>query len=64
MRRTSSTIAEPIEYVEIRLEQLRAEQKKNPEKDTQLMFDKCIYELTIVLDLLKRNKLLSMNPMS
>ena len=55
---------DPIKYLEIRIGMLNEELKKNPTNGNDLILNKSISELSIVLDLLKRNRLLSMNPMS
>jgi hypothetical protein len=60
MRR--GTTAQVDEYIEVRMEQLRIERDKNKDNHTHLILDKAIYELTLVLDLYKRNRLLSGNP--
>ena len=54
----------PIKYITIRIEQLNEELKKNSSNGNDLILNKAISELNTVLDLLKRNRLLSMNPMS
>ena len=53
----------PINYVTIRIEQLTEELEKNPSEDNHMIIGKAISELSYVLDLLKRHKLLSMSPM-
>ena len=57
-------MTDPIKYIAVRIEQLRTELTKNSNEDTQLILSKAIYELELVLDLLKRNKRLSMSPYS
>ena len=57
-------MTDPIKYITIRIEQLNEELKKNPSNGNDLILNKAISELNTVLDLLKRNRLLSMNPMS
>ena len=57
-------MTDPIKYITIRIEQLNEELKKNPTNGNDLILNKAISELNTVLDLLKRNRLLSMNPMS
>jgi len=52
----------PIKYIEVRIEQLKEEYEKNPSEENAMIFDKAVMELSMVLDLLKRQKLLSMNP--
>ena len=56
-------MTDPIKYITIRIEQLNEELKKNPTNGNDLILNKAIAELNTVLDLLKRNRLLSMNPM-
>ena len=50
------TMTDPIDYLEVRIDQLEEELKKNPTNGNDLIIGKAIAELTIVLDLLKRNK--------
>ena len=57
-------MTDPIKYITIRIEQLNEELKKNSSNGNDLILNKAISELNTVLDLLKRNRLLSMNPMS
>ena len=57
-------MTDAIKYTTIRIEQLRTELTKNSNEDTQLILSKAIYELELVLDLLKRNRQLSMSPYS
>ena len=52
----------PIKYVAIRIEQLTEELEKNPSEENTMIIGKAISELSYVLDLMKRRKLLSMNP--
>ena len=54
----------PINCVEIRIEQLTEELEKNPSEENTMIIGKAISELSYVLDLLKRHKLLSMSPMT
>ena len=54
----------PIKYLEVRIQMLNEELKKNSSNGNDLILNKAISELNTVLDLLKRNRLLSMNPMS
>ena len=54
----------PINYVSIRIEQLTEELEKNPSEENVMIIGKAISELSYVLDLLKRHKLLSMSPMT
>ena len=53
---------DPIKYLEVRIGMLNEELKKNPTNGNDLILNKSISELSIVLDLLKRNRLLSGNP--
>ena len=57
-------MTDPIKYITIRIEQLNEELVKNSSNGNDLILNKAISELNTVLDLLKRNRLLSMNPMS
>ena len=59
---TDPKTTNPIDYVEVRIEQLKEEYGKNPSEENAMIFDKAVMELMTVLDLLKRQKLLSMNP--
>ena len=45
---------DPGKYIKVRLEFLYNEKRKNNDSISHLVLDKAIYELTIVLDLLKR----------
>ena len=51
-----------IKYLEIRLEQLTEELNKNDTNGNDLILGKAIAELSTVLELLKRNRLLSGTP--
>ena len=53
---TYKPMTDPIDYLEVRISQLTEELKKNPTNGNDLILGKAIAELTIVLDLLKRNK--------
>ena len=53
---------DPIKYLEVRIQMLNEELVKNPTNGNDLILNKSISELSIVLDLLKRNRLLSGNP--
>ena len=53
---------DPIKYCSIRIEQLNEELKKNSSNGNDLILNKAFSELNTVLDLLKRNRLLSGNP--
>ena len=55
-------MTDPIKYITIRIEQLNEELKKNSSNGNDLILGKAIAELETVLTLLKRNRLLSMNP--
>ena len=54
--RRGPTITDPERYIRVRLQYLYNEKRKNPEQATQLILDKGIYELSIVLDLITRAK--------
>ena len=53
---------DPIKYLEVRIQMLNEELMKNPTNGNDLILNKSISELSIVLDLLKRNRLLSGTP--
>ena len=53
-----------IKYLEIRLDQLQEELDKNASEENTLIITKAQSELGIVLDMVKREKLLSVNPYS
>lgn len=53
-----------IKYLEIRLVQLQEELDKNASEENTLIITKAQSELGIVLDMAKREKLLSMKPYS
>ena len=55
---------DPIKYLEVRIGMLNEELKKNSSNGNDLILNKSISELSIVLDLLKRNRLLSGTPYS
>ena len=55
-------MTDPIKYIEIRIEQLNEELVKNSSNGNDLILNKAISELNTVLDLLKRNRLLSGTP--
>ena len=59
---TDPKTTNPIDYVEVRIEQLKEEYAKNPSEENAMIFDKAVMQLMTVLDLLKRQKLLSMKP--
>lgn len=52
----------PCDYLQVRIDQLVEELAKNPSAENQMIIGKAISELTIVLDLLKRERLLSGEP--
>ena len=45
------------DYIKVRLKFLYAERSKNNDPTAHMVLDKAIYELGIVLDLIKRNNL-------
>ena len=49
-------------YIEIRIDQLNEELSKNPSEENKMIFEKAIAELYIVLDMLKRQQQLSVEP--
>ncbi len=51
-----------IKYIGIRIEQLQEELEKNSSNGNDLIIEKSIAELEVVLNLLKREKLLHINP--
>lgn len=53
-----------IKYLEIRLTQLQDELDKNASEENTLIITKAQSELGIVLDMAKRERLLSSNPYS
>ena len=53
---------DPVKYLEVRIQMLNEELMKNPTNGNDLILNKAISELSIVLDLLKRNRLLSGTP--
>ena len=57
-------MTDPIKYIDIRIGQLNDELAKTNMEETVLILSKSIYELELVLDLLKRNRTLSMSPYS
>ena len=59
---TDPKTTNPIKYLEVRCEQLTEELDKNPSAENTMILGKAIAELSIVLDLLKRQKMLSLNP--
>lgn len=57
-------MTDAIKYITVRIDNLIEERNKNDCNHTHMIIDKSIAELSIVLDLLKRNKQLSMSPYS
>ena len=51
-----------IKYIGIRISQLQEELAKNSTNSNDLIIEKSIAELEVVLNLLKREKLLQINP--
>jgi len=51
-----------IKYIGIRIDQLQEELEKNSSNGNDLIIEKSIAELEVVLNLLKREKLLQINP--
>jgi len=51
-----------IKYIGIRISQLQEELEKNSSNGNDLIIEKSIAELEVVLNLLKREKLLHINP--
>lgn len=51
-----------IKYIGIRISQLQEELAKNSTNGNDLIIEKSIAELEVVLNLLKREKLLQINP--
>ena len=49
-------------YIEIRIDQLNEELSKNPSEENTMIIGKAVSELTIVLDMLKRQQQLSVEP--
>ena len=49
-------------YIEIRIDQLNEELSKNPSEENTMIISKATSELTIVLDMLKRQQNLSVEP--
>jgi hypothetical protein len=54
-RRNIGKNVDPVKYLKIRIELLTQERHKNNDKDTHMILDKAIIELSIVLDLLEQN---------
>lgn len=57
MRKTRRQVVEPADYILTRMEWLVEERAKNEDPNTHMMIDKCVVELSIVLDLIQRNNL-------
>ena len=55
-------MTDPIQYITVRIDQLTDELRKNPRNGNDLILGKAIAELDIVLNLLKRERLLSGEP--
>jgi len=53
---------DPIQYLRVRIDQLEEELAKNSSNGNDLIIGKAVSELSIVLDLLKRERLLTGNP--
>ena len=58
MPRHDPKTADPIEYIQTRVDQLAEERGKNDDQTAHMVLDKSIYELCEVLELLKRQRLL------
>ena len=54
----------PIKYLEIRIGMLKEELEKNSSNGNDLILGKAIAELSEVLQLIKRERLLQINPYS
>jgi len=57
MPRRVSKGTDPQKYLKVRIKMLYSEKDKTTDASTLLILDKSIYELAIVLDLLKRIEL-------
>lgn len=55
-------MTDPIDYITVRIDQLTEELSKNPSSENEMIIGKAVSELSIVLDLLKRERLLSGEP--
>ena len=55
-------MTDPIQYLTVRMNQLDEELAKNPSEENIMIIGKAVSELSIVLDLLKRERLLSGEP--
>jgi len=58
MPRHDPKTADPIAYIQTRVDQLAEERTKNDDQTAHMVLDKSIYELCEVLELLKRQRLL------
>ena len=54
--RRGSKVCDPIEYINVRIDMLVKERTKNDNKTAHMVIDKCVGELSYVLELLERNK--------
>ena len=54
-RKTRSQGVDPAKYILTRMEWLVEERTKNEDPCTHMMIDKCVSELSVVLDLIQRN---------
>lgn len=54
MTRRGPAKADPRQYIQIRIDQLKEERAKNTDVNTHMILDKAIFELTEVLMLLER----------
>jgi hypothetical protein len=46
--------ANPLKYLQVRIKMLRDEREKNDDETAHMILDKCIDELYVVYELLKR----------
>ena len=54
MTRRGPANPDPVQYIQIRIDQLTEERAKNSDQTTHMIIDKAIFELTEVLMLLER----------
>lgn len=54
-RKMRRQTVDPARYILTRMEWLVEERAKNDDANTHMMIDKCVSELSIVLDLIQRN---------
>ena len=54
-RKTRRQMVDPQQYILTRMEWLVEERTKNEDPCTHMMIDKCVAELSTVLDLIQRN---------